>query len=77
MRAWKDAYRANLSVDQQLSTFELNEADLKMVQGAASAGTGSGLNRLNQLNNSYLQSSNGSVLPLGAVSALTGKLMGL
>ena len=82
MRAWKDAYRASMNA-RQVNEFELSDVDLEMVQGAAGTGTAtpastnSGLDRLNQLNSSYLQSSNGSSLPLGAVSGLTGKLLGL
>jgi hypothetical protein len=81
MRAWKDAYCASMSArEHQVNEFELSDADLAMVQGAASnsasASTSSGLDRLNQFNDSYLQSSNGSVLPLGAVSGTLGKLLG-
>jgi hypothetical protein len=81
MRTWKDAYRASMIArGQQVNEFELSDADLKMVQGAASnsasASTSRGLDRWNQLNSGYLQSSNGTMLPLGAVSGVLGKLLG-
>jgi hypothetical protein len=77
MCAWKDAYRASLGVEQQVSEFELSDTDLEKVQGAAgtSASANSGLDRLRQID-SYLQSSNGSVLPLGSVSQMLGNVLG-
>ncbi len=82
LRAWKEAYQGSMNArERQANEFELSDAELEMIQGAAANSAGqstvSALDRLNQLNNSYLQANNGSVLPLGAVSALANNLLGL